>query len=86
MEENVLIVIGPSGNKIKLNVIDIVYVEEFKKEYIIYAIENDAENNVYASILNEDEKSYQIKTIENDDEWNFIQGIIDEMSTNVEGV
>lgn len=83
MEERTLIVTSENGEKIKLNVIDIIYIEELKKEYIVYTVgENDS---VFASILNESEDSFEISTIKNNDEWEIVQGIIDELSTNTEG-
>lgn len=83
MEERTLIVTSENGEKVKLNVIDIIYIEELKKEYIVYTVgENDS---VFASILNESEDSFEISTIKNNDEWEIVQGIIDELSTNTEG-
>lgn len=85
MENNKLVVNGENGNKITLNVIDIIAIKELNKEYIIYTIEGDSSDNIYASIFVEDETSYTIKTIENDDEWEIVQNIINEMSSNQEG-
>lgn len=85
MEENILTVNSENGKKIKLNVIDIIAIEELNKEYIIYTIEGDNSDNIYASILIEDETAYTIKTIENDEEWEIVQNIINEMSVNQEG-
>ena len=85
MEENILTVNSENGKKVKLNVIDIIAIEELNKEYIIYTIEGDNSDNIYASILIEDETTYTIKTIENDEEWEIVQNIINEMSANQEG-
>ena len=85
MEENILTVNSETGKKIKLNVIDIIAIEELNKEYIIYTIVGDNSDNIYASILIEDETTYTIKTIENDEEWEIVQNIINEMSANQEG-
>lgn len=85
MEENILTVNSENGKKIKLNVIDIIAIEELNKEYIIYTIEGENSDNIYASILIEDETTYTIKTIENDEEWEIVQNIINEMSVNQEG-
>lgn len=85
MENNKLVVNGESGNKVTLNVIDIIAIKELNKEYIIYTIEGDSGDNIYASIFVEDETSYTIKTIENDDEWEIVQNIINEMGSNQEG-
>lgn len=85
MENNKLVVNGENGNKVTLNVIDIIAIKELNKEYIIYTIEGDSSDNIYASIFVEDETSYTIKTIENDDEWEIVQNIINEMSSNQEG-
>lgn len=85
MEENILTVNSENGKKIKLNVIDIIAIEELNKEYIIYTIEGENSDNIYASILIEDETTYTIKTIENDEEWEIVQNIINEMSANQEG-
>lgn len=85
MENNKLVVNGENGNKVTLNVIDIIAIKELNKEYIIYTIEGDSSDNIYASIFVEDETSYTIKTIENDDEWEIVQNIINEMDSNQEG-
>lgn len=85
MENNKLVVNGENGNKVTLNVIDIIAIKELNKEYIIYIIEGDSSDNIYASIFVEDETSYTIKTIENDDEWEIVQNIINEMGSNQEG-
>ena len=85
MENNKLVVNGENGNKVILNVIDIIAIKELNKEYIIYTIEGDSSDNIYASIFVEDETSYIIKTIENDDEWEIVQNIINEMGSNQEG-
>lgn len=85
MENNKLVVNGENGNKVILNVIDIIAIKELNKEYIIYTIEGDSSDNIYASIFVEDETSYTIKTIENDDEWEIVQNIINEMGSNQEG-
>lgn len=85
MENNKLIVNGENGNKITLNVIDIIAIKELNKEYIIYTIEGDSSDNVYTSIFVEDETSYTIKAIENDEEWEIVQNIINEMSASQEG-
>lgn len=85
MENNKLVVNGENGNRVTLNVIDIIAIKELNKEYIIYTIEGDSSDNIYASIFVEDETSYTIKTIENDDEWEIVQNIINEMGSNQEG-
>lgn len=85
MENNKLVVNGENGNKVTLNVIDIIAIKELNKEYIIYTIEGDSSDNIYASIFVEDETSYTIKTIENDDEWEIVQNIINEMGSKQEG-
>lgn len=85
MENNKLVVNGENGNKVTLNVIDIIAIKELNKEYIIYTIEGDSSDNIYASIFVEDETSYTIKTIENDDEWEIVQNIINEIGSNQEG-
>lgn len=85
MENNKLVVNGENGNKVILNVIDIIAIKELNKEYIIYTIEGDSSDNIYASIFVEDETSYTIKTIENDDEWEIVQNIINEIGSNQEG-
>lgn len=85
MEENILIVDKENGNKIKLNVIDIITIEELNKEYIIYTIDGDSEDNIYASILEENETTYRIKSIDSDEEWKIVQNIINEINLNSEG-
>lgn len=85
MEENILIVDKENGNKIKLNVIDIITIEELNKEYIIYTIDGDSEDNIYASILEENETTYRIKSIDSAEEWKIVQNIINEISLNSEG-
>lgn len=83
-ENYVLTVMNEDGKSFNIEVLNIVNIEGSDKEYVIYILENDVvdnegNQNIYASILDETNDTVTLKTIENNDEWNKIQEIINQM-------
>lgn len=74
--DNILEINLEDGSKAKIEVLDIIRTNVYNKTFIIYKFEND-EDNIFASILNEEEKSYSLDTIINQDEINYINSEID---------
>lgn len=72
--DNVLMVFNDQKESILINVIDIVQIKEFAKEYIIYTLVDDDEQ--YVSILDVKEDSYCLKTITDDNEWQVVENIL----------
>ena len=71
-----------SGKKLEAQVIDIIEIPEFNKQYIFYTFGERAENNqmkMYVSILEEDETKVTLKGIEDDNEWDVVKEILDSM-------
>lgn len=60
-----------NGNRVKINVLNIIDSDEYKKSFIIYNIEGNNEK-IYASILDEGEFSYTLQTITNESELNYV--------------
>ena len=74
--ENQLTVETETGEKVKLNVLDIIDSYAFNKSFIIYNFE-DEPDSVYASILNEGENTYSLDTITNQEEIDYITSEIE---------
>ena len=74
--DNKLTISLEDGTKAVIEVLDIIDSNIYDKTFIIYKFEND-EDNIFASILNEEEKSYSLDTIINQDEINYINSEID---------
>ena len=74
--ENQLTVETDRGEKVKLNVLDIIDSYAFNKSFIIYNFE-DEPDSVYASILNEGENTYSLDTITNQEEIDYITSEIE---------
>lgn len=71
-----------SGKKLEAQVIDIIEIPEFNKQYIFYTFGEYAENNqmkMYVSILEENEANVTLKGIEDDNEWDVVKEILDSM-------
>lgn len=73
MNENKLEVQVMGGNKLVINVIDIVEIADNDKKYIVYTIDNSGNEDMFISILNEDEKSYSLDTIEDENELKMVE-------------
>lgn len=71
-----------SGRQMEAQVIDVIEVPEFNKQYIFYTFGEKVENDqmkLYASILFEDEDKITLKGIEDDNEWDVVKEILDSM-------
>lgn len=79
--DNKLTISLEDGTKAIIEVLDIIDSNIYDKTFIIYKFEND-EDNIFASILNEQEKSYSLDTITNQDEINYINSEIDRVSAS----
>lgn len=77
-ESNILTIYNKDNQELNVEVLDIFYSEEFKKEYIIYMVVGD-EQSVYASILIENNNSYNFVSIEDDKEYEYVNKKIDEL-------
>ena len=64
-----------NGEKVVINVFDIVDSDEFDKTFIIYSLENDS-NTLYASVLKEDDLSFSLNTIMEEKEINYVEELI----------
>lgn len=84
MENNLekIIVTTESGRQMEANVIDIIEIPDFNKQYIFYTFDEkteDGQMKMYVSILLEDENNITLKGIEDDNEWNVVKEILDSM-------
>ena len=71
-----------SGKQMEAQVIDIIEVPEFNKEYIFYSFGEKLEDNqmkMYVSILIEENEKIILKGIEDDNEWEVVKEILDSM-------
>lgn len=71
-----------SGKQMEAQVIDIIEVPEFNKEYIFYSFGEKLEDNqmkVYVSILIEENEKIILKGIEDENEWEVVKEILDSM-------
>ena len=71
-----------SGKQMEAQVIDIIEVPDFNKQYIFYSFGEKLENNqmkVYVSILIEENEKIILKGIEDDNEWEVVKEILDSM-------
>lgn len=59
------------GDKVKINVLDIIKSNVYGKTFILYTV-NDENETVFASILNEKEDSYSLDPIVEKDEIDYI--------------
>ncbi len=55
-------------NYMDIEVLDIVEIEELKKKYIIYTLQEQENDDIFISILNEDEETYELTTIDDIEE------------------
>lgn len=71
-----------SGKQIETEVIDVIEIPEFNKQYIFYTFGEKVESGeqkMYVSILNEEDNKVVLKGIEDDEEWNVVKEILDSM-------
>ena len=71
-----------SGRQMEAQVIDIIEIPDFNKQYIFYTFGEKVENDqmkMYVSILVEESDKVTLKGIEDDDEWDVVKEILDSM-------
>ena len=71
-----------SGRQMEAQVIDIIEIPEFNKQYIFYTFGEKAEDDqikMYVSILEEQDDKITLKGIEDNDEWEVVKEILDSM-------
>ncbi|MDD3383184.1 MAG: DUF1292 domain-containing protein [Bacilli bacterium] len=73
MEDNKLIVIDEKGNEIEMEILFTFDDDNRKKKYVIYFNPNDKEENLYASIYDDEGHLYPI---EEDEEWDMVEEVI----------
>ena len=75
-ENNTKLTVKLNERDVVIDVIDIVYSDEYNKEYIIYTIEGTDEEQVFVSILNESDTTFSLDTIEDENEFNHVNELI----------
>lgn len=83
MNDNKLEVQVMGGNKLIINVIDIVEMADNDKKYIVYTIDNSGNDDMFVSILNESDKSYSLDTIDDENELRMVEEYL--IKVNSEG-
>lgn len=84
MENNLekITVTTESGKQMQADVIDVIEIPEFNKQYVFYTFGEKVESGeqkMYVSILINDDDKVVLKGIEDDDEWNVVKEILDSM-------
>lgn len=84
MENNLekITVTTESGKQMEADVIDVIEIPEFNKQYVFYTFGEKVESGeqkMYVSILVDDGDKVVLKGIEDDDEWNVVKEILDSM-------
>ena len=82
--DNKLTITVEDGTKAVINVLDIIDSYAYNKTFMIYTFEN-ANETVFASVLNEDEYSYSLDTITSQEEINYINKEIDRVVNELVG-
>jgi uncharacterized protein YrzB (UPF0473 family) len=72
MEDNKLVVIDEKGNEIEMEIL-FTFDDARKKKYVIYFNPNDKQENLYASIYDDEGHLYPI---EDDEEWDMVEEVI----------
>ncbi|MDD4584716.1 MAG: DUF1292 domain-containing protein [Erysipelotrichales bacterium] len=73
MEDNKLVVIDEKGNEIEMEILFTFDDDARKKKYVIYFNPNDKQENLYASIYDDEGHLYPI---EDDEEWDMVEEVI----------
>ena len=85
MEETQKITIQTEeGTEVEANVVTFLKDNNTGKEYVLYTIDENVENDVevYVSVFYEKGDGYELLPIENDDEWKLIQEEIASLAQN----
>lgn len=81
--DNKLNVTFSNGQTVTIDVLDIIDSKAYNKSFIIYTVNEDNEN-VFASILNEETDTYSLDIITNQDEIDFINSEINRVVAELE--
>ena len=79
---NKIKVTNENGIEFEIEVLDIFNVDGYDKDYIMYTMGEEIDENnikVYLSILENNNGEYHLSTIEDDEEWKKVENAIDEM-------
>ena len=71
-----------SGRQMEANVIDVIEIPEFNKQYVFYTFDektDDGQMKLYVSILVENGENITLKGIQDEDEWNVVKEVLDSM-------
>ena len=82
MMEIKLAITTEDGNRVVVNVLDIIDSYTYNKTFLIYTFANE-NKSVFASILNESDTSYSVDTITNQDEINYINSEINRVTSEL---
>ncbi len=80
--ENKLIITAEDGNRVEINVLDIIDSYTYNKTFMIYTFTNE-NKSVFASVLNEGSSSYSLDTITDQDEINYINAEINRVCSEL---
>ncbi len=80
--ENKLIITAENGNRVEINVLDIIDSYTYNKTFMIYTFTNE-NKSVFASVLNEGSSSYSLDTITDQDEINYINAEINRVCSEL---
>lgn len=84
MENNLdkITVTTESGRKMEANVIDVIEIPDFNKQYVFYTFDektDDGQMKMYVSILVEEDNGITLQGIQDDDEWDVVKEVLDSM-------
>ena len=82
MMEIKLAITTDDGNRVVVNVLDIIDSYTYNKTFLIYTFANE-NKSIFASILNESDTSYSVDTITNQEEIDYINSEINRVSSEL---
>ena len=82
MMEIKLAITTDDGNRVVVNVLDIIDSYTYNKTFLIYTFSNE-NKSIFASILNESDTSYSVDTITNQEEIDYINSEINRVSSEL---
>lgn len=82
MMEVKLSITTEDGNRVEVNVLDIIDSYTYNKTFLIYTFSNE-NKSIFASILNESDTSYSVDAITNQEEIDYINDEINRVSSDL---
>jgi uncharacterized protein YrzB (UPF0473 family) len=82
-EKKTIIVLDKDGKEKEAEIIFMFEIEETKKNYILYTLNEKDENDmvrIYTSCLIERDGMYSLSTIESDEEWMTIKEVMKKLA------